>query len=69
MEDESSCWMVSTSYLTALGGDQQRPGQVGVIQAVQLAGRLHSLHVETVASKDIDGIRLLVVDCRVAVQT
>lgn len=61
-------WM-STSYLNTLRGGQQRPGEVGVIQAVELSRWLYTFHVKAVASKDIDGISLFMVDCRVAIQT
>ena len=50
------------SYLIALWGHQQGPGEVGVEQTVELPWRLYRLHVEAVASKDVDGISLLMVD-------
>lgn len=64
-----NCLDFPTSYLNTLRGGQQRPGEVGVIQAVELSRWLYTFHVKAVASKDIDGISLFMVDCRVAIQT
>lgn len=55
------------SYLVSLGGDQQRPGEVWVVQTVELARGLHGLHVKAVASEDVYGVSLLVVHGRVAI--